>query len=43
MQLRIDFSALSFSDPAVQTGWNSVFKGKAIIQSNKQRSKATTS
>lgn len=42
MQLRTDFSVLSFSAPVAWTGWSSVFKGKAMIQSRRQRSNDTT-
>lgn len=42
MQLRTDFSVLSFSAPVAWTGWSSVFKGKAMIQSRRQRSNETT-
>lgn len=42
MQLRTDFSILSFSAPVAWTGWSRVFRGKAMIQSRRHRSKDTT-
>lgn len=42
IQLRTDLSVLSFSAPVVWRGCSKVFNGKAIIQSNKHRSKETT-
>lgn len=42
IQLRTDLSVLSFSAPVAWRGCSKVFNGKAIIQSNKHRSKETT-